>query len=141
MVVTLDVSRLSGWLNADAERNMTFMPLTLDVSRLSGWLNADAEKNMPLMSVTLDVSRLSGWLNTDAPRNISPMVVTLEVLKLSGWLNAGANCREPKVGHAVWGGVRASRRGRCVQRAAEARLQIGGKDQAWSAPGTSGTCS
>eukprot|EP00964_Phaeocystis_antarctica_P046653 scaffold26979_cov53-Phaeocystis_antarctica.AAC.4 len=42
MVVTLDVSKLSGWLNADARRNMTYMVVTLDVSKLSGWLNADA---------------------------------------------------------------------------------------------------
>ena len=42
MLVTLDVSRLSGWLNADASLNMPHMLLTLDVSRLSGWLNADA---------------------------------------------------------------------------------------------------
>ena len=45
---------------------MPYMAVTLDVSRLSGWLNADAELNIQLMSVTLDVSRLSGWLNTDA---------------------------------------------------------------------------
>ena len=43
MSVTLDVSRLSGWLKADAERNMAPMFLTLDVSQLSGWLKADAE--------------------------------------------------------------------------------------------------
>ena len=43
MSVTLDVSRLSGWLNADAPRNIVLMVVTLDVSRPSGWLNADAE--------------------------------------------------------------------------------------------------
>ena len=42
MVVTLDVSKLSGWLNADAWLNMWFMVVTLEVSKLSGWLNADA---------------------------------------------------------------------------------------------------
>eukprot|EP00964_Phaeocystis_antarctica_P046651 scaffold26979_cov53-Phaeocystis_antarctica.AAC.2 len=42
MLVTLDVSKLSGWLNADARMNMEPMVMTLDVSRLSGWLNADA---------------------------------------------------------------------------------------------------
>ena len=39
----------------------------LDVSKLSGWLNAVASLNIQLMSVTLDVSRLSGWLNAEAP--------------------------------------------------------------------------
>ena len=42
MVVTLDVSKLSGWLNADAPLNMLFTAVTLDVSKLSGWLNASA---------------------------------------------------------------------------------------------------
>ena len=43
MFVTLDVSKLSGWLNAVALANMRLMVVTLDVSRLSGWLNADVE--------------------------------------------------------------------------------------------------
>ena len=45
--------------------NMPYMLLTLDVSKLSGWLNADARRNMLCMVVTLDVSKLSGWLNAD----------------------------------------------------------------------------
>ena len=50
--------------------NMYCMSMTLEVSKLSGWLNADApcrESNMLRMVVTLDVSKLSGWLNADAP--------------------------------------------------------------------------
>ena len=44
------------------------MSVTLEVSsKLSGWSNADAERNMPYISVTLDVSKLSGWSNADAP--------------------------------------------------------------------------
>ena len=35
-VVTLDMSKLSGWLNADAYWNMLYMIVTLDVSKLSG---------------------------------------------------------------------------------------------------------
>ena len=42
MVVTLEVSKRSGWLNADAPENMWYMAVTLEVSKLSGWLNADA---------------------------------------------------------------------------------------------------
>ena len=42
MLVTRDVSRLSGWLKADAELNMKVILVTLDVSRLSGWLKAAA---------------------------------------------------------------------------------------------------
>eukprot|EP00964_Phaeocystis_antarctica_P128449 scaffold92250_cov61-Phaeocystis_antarctica.AAC.2 len=46
--------------------NMRFMSVTLDVSKLSGWLNTLACPNMPPMVVTLEVSKLSGWLNADA---------------------------------------------------------------------------
>ena len=42
MYVTLEVSKLSGWLNADAPSNISYMFVTLEVSKLSGWLNADA---------------------------------------------------------------------------------------------------
>ena len=42
MVVTLEVSKLSGWLNAAALWNMQNVFLTLEVSKLSGWLNAAA---------------------------------------------------------------------------------------------------
>tara|TARA_B100000787_G_scaffold27023_1_gene17883 strand:+ start:301 stop:438 length:138 start_codon:yes stop_codon:yes gene_type:complete len=45
---------------------MDFISVTLDVSRLSGWLNADAPWNISPMRMTLDVSRLSGWLNAVA---------------------------------------------------------------------------
>ena len=51
------------------------MLVTLDVSRLSGWLNLLAKKNMPIMSVTLDVSRLSGWLNASADCRVAREVV------------------------------------------------------------------
>ena len=37
--------------------------MTLEVSKLSGWLNAAAPWNMDRMFVTLEVSKLSGWLN------------------------------------------------------------------------------
>eukprot|EP00964_Phaeocystis_antarctica_P009741 scaffold5300_cov85-Phaeocystis_antarctica.AAC.2 len=63
MTLTLDVSKLSGWLNADAWLNIWYMAVTLEVSKLSGWLNADAPLNMPRMEGTLEVSTLSSWLN------------------------------------------------------------------------------
>ena len=46
---------------------MSAMFLTLEVSKLSCWLNADALRNIWYMAVTLEVSKLSGWLNADAP--------------------------------------------------------------------------
>ena len=42
MFVTLEVSKLRGWLNADAPASIAYMFVTLDVSKLSGWLNAHA---------------------------------------------------------------------------------------------------
>ena len=101
------------------------MLVTLEVSKLSGWLNADAPENMPYMFVTLEASKLSGWLNADATENMPYMVVTLEVSKLSGCLNADACCRESKEGHAVRGarytgrGAAGGGRPRRTQRAGE----------------------
>ena len=46
---------------------MYSMLVTLEVSKLSGWLNTDAPASMKSMLVTLEVSMLSGWLNADAP--------------------------------------------------------------------------
>mgnify|MGYP004088907117 CR=1 FL=1 len=92
MVVTLEVSKLSGWLNAFApcrepkgwhtircwvrcgpgggRRRAT----AVQKARRGGLAAADCEqgnreertRNMELMSVTLDVSKLSGWLKADA---------------------------------------------------------------------------
>ena len=50
------------WARAERTLNISSMVVTLDVSKLSGWLNPLALLNMKLMSVTLDVSKLSGWL-------------------------------------------------------------------------------
>ena len=49
---------------ACAERtiNMYPMSVTLDVSKLSGWLNTYTRLNIMYVVVTLDVSKFSGWL-------------------------------------------------------------------------------
>eukprot|EP00964_Phaeocystis_antarctica_P057081 scaffold33736_cov50-Phaeocystis_antarctica.AAC.5 len=92
MSVTLDVSKLSGWLNADtdcrverraydAERGAVReaggrVPAAAHerharregpAVKAGGGYRACAERtlNMLYMSVTLDVSKLSGWLNAD----------------------------------------------------------------------------
>ena len=85
MLVTLDVSKLSGWLNFDAncrvERRACERPGRREGAgwRRRKWCargglkavgaRARAERtvNIWYMVVTLDVSKLSGWLNTDAP--------------------------------------------------------------------------
>ena len=50
---------------AVAPWNIPLMSVTLDVSKLSGWLNADARQNIPFMDVTRDVSKFTGELNLD----------------------------------------------------------------------------
>ena len=97
MLVTLDVSKLSGWLNAAA--NCRVAPRHVE-GNTGGWeargrvravwrctqcarrnrldtghgtpAGVVRTSNMPLIVVTLDVSRLSGWLNTDAPCRVTP---------------------------------------------------------------------
>ena len=62
--------RINSLLASDKEFAPSKMPpmfVTLDVSKLSGWSNTDAFRNMEPMSVTLDVSKSSGWSNTVAP--------------------------------------------------------------------------
>ena len=111
MYVTLEVSKLSGWLNADAycrERKGRHAVRSEVYQTAGGRRRTTARsvqergpdcklgaghweertENILYMVVTLEVSKLSGWLNADAPENISDIVVTLEVSKLSVWLNA-----------------------------------------------------
>ena len=114
-------ARLKAWGHrARAERtpNMVCMVVTLDVSKLSGWLNADAycreSKGGNAMWEKVygpgGVRALGGGdgsgMNGKGPtqgwgegtrggrtRNIQRMSVTFDVSKLSGWLNAFATCR------------------------------------------------
>eukprot|EP00964_Phaeocystis_antarctica_P010631 scaffold5850_cov61-Phaeocystis_antarctica.AAC.9 len=58
MSVTLDVSKLSGWLKFFALWNMKLMSVTLDVLKLSGWFKFFTHENMPRMVVTPEVSQL-----------------------------------------------------------------------------------
>ena len=91
--VTLDVLRLSGWSNANADCRFTPRHVVGDTGVVGGaracgggghkactegptghWaLHAWGLRtaNMRLMVVTLDVSRLSGWLNVDADCRIA----------------------------------------------------------------------
>eukprot|EP00964_Phaeocystis_antarctica_P066380 scaffold40102_cov54-Phaeocystis_antarctica.AAC.5 len=93
MVVTLGVSKLSGWLNADAPcRVETRKGGTYGAVRAAGrevggggrprctrragegstadsgqGTREERTENILIMVVTLEVSKLSGWLNADAP--------------------------------------------------------------------------
>ena len=100
--------------------NMPYIFVTLVVSKLSGWLNADADcrESKGGHTVRCEVRawrREAAWRRATAVHaawrgrlgcrlgaghaeertsNILAMSVTLEVSKLSGWLNADADCRE-----------------------------------------------
>ena len=89
--VTCDVSIVIGWLNDDAQQNMQPISVTCDVSIVMGWLNNDAPRNMCFMLVTFDVSIVMGWLNDDAFENMQTILITLEVSIVMGWLNDDAN--------------------------------------------------
>ena len=101
---------------------MERMFVTLDVSKVSGWLNANMNCRVEMGNIC-DAGRgagreaaQSGGGASGVPhgeertRNMPYMLVTLEVSKLSGWLNADAPYRESKGGHTVQGEVRAGRR-------------------------------
>jgi hypothetical protein len=52
------VWRLLAGARAERTQSMYSMFVTLEVSRLSGWLNTDAEENMKPISVTPEVFQL-----------------------------------------------------------------------------------
>ena len=102
------------WARAERTRNMRHMVVTLDVLKLSGWLNAGATCRVERRGHATreamygpggvrgggDAIGMHGEGPTQgfgAPAertwNIQPMLVTLDVSKLSGWLNALAYCR------------------------------------------------
>ena len=108
-------------VSARAERTENMYPISVtpDVSRLSGWLNADAhcrvekESRRGLTcglgggrarggggaSSVQERSRLWGLrvrARAERTENMEPIAVTLDVSRLSGWLNAGAPCRVKK---------------------------------------------
>ena len=107
-------AEVEGRAGAERTENMPSMLVTLDVSKLSGWLNADASCRVKGKHSRRGDMRASGrawgrWrLSARAGRpdcggegraraerteNMCPMSVTLDVSRLSGWLNASASCR------------------------------------------------
>ena len=100
--------------------NMPYIFVTLVVSKLSGWLNADVDCREPKGGHTVRCEvrawrreaawrwatavhaawrgrlgcRLGAGHAEERTSNILAMSVTLEVSKLSLWLNAEADCRE-----------------------------------------------
>ena len=89
MVVTLDVSQLSGWLNSVASCRLERR--AYDAGRHAGQKlggRGAAAEGGPRAAET------AGWARAERTRNIRNMFVTLDVSQLvSGWLNAGVFCR------------------------------------------------
>ena len=136
---------------------MPLMSVTLEVLKLSGWLNADANcrESQGGHTVRDDVRagrrevadvhgkrrawgglgcRYGAGHGEERTANMEFMLVTLEVSKLSGWLNAEANCRESKGRHNVRGEVRAEAgggggRSRCTQRVGEGSTVDGEQEE------------
>ena len=143
MVVTLDVSRLSGWLNADACCRVERGPY--EGGRVSGsgdgrWGGGGPSSvcrgevpstlNISFMISTLDVSeKCSGWLNASVCLNMLCMLVRLDVSRLSGWLKAIAPCRAKKGSWHVGRGARCGpetqgRRAIVWRKQRETRIQV-----------------
>eukprot|EP00964_Phaeocystis_antarctica_P057142 scaffold33780_cov33-Phaeocystis_antarctica.AAC.1 len=98
MSVTLEVSKLSGWLNADARCRESKGGHTVRGEVRPA--RAADDRGASSAQEGLDC-RLGAGHGEERTWNMTLMSVTLEVSKLSGWLNADARCRESKGGHTV----------------------------------------
>ena len=135
MRVTLEVSKLSGWLNVDADCRESKGGHTVQgAGREAGGRRVTAVQAACRGEGSTAVS--GAGHGEERTQNMRYMLMTLEVSKLSGWLNADAPCRESKGGHTVRGegaGQQTGAMASSVQWRLDCRL---GTEQAWSAPGT-----
>ena len=156
MFVTLDVSKLSGWLNADASCRESkgghircgAWCMRVKGRKLQGWRRRDrGAGNAQLQRGGPDCRLGGGQRGRGEERtwNMVYKVVTLDVSKLSGWSNADADCRESKGGRTMRGEVRAWRqedggRPRRTQRVGESSTADWGQGTGRSARGTCRSC-
>ena len=92
MSVTLEVSKLSGWLNADAYCRESEGGRAGRGEVPPGWREAAGDRGASRAQGGLDC-RLGAGHGEERTSNMYSMFVTLEVSKLSGWLNTNAHCR------------------------------------------------
>ena len=93
MFVTLDVSKLSGWLNASA-----FCRVEMRACDVGGGAAREARGRWVAATQVACTGRarlkaVGVRARAERTLNMPRMVVTLEVSKLSGWLNSNARCR------------------------------------------------
>ena len=112
MSVTLDVSKLSGWLNADAYCRVERRAYDADrgVGREAGGCGPAAAHERHAQREGPAVKAGGARACAERTPNMALMVVTLDVSQLSGWLNAYAYCRVETRG--VRCGARRAGRGR-----------------------------
>ena len=97
MVMTLDVSQLSGWLNTDAPCRVE----SEACGKRGGMCGAGRREGRGAggggaSSVRREYPNCgdrAGRARPERTANMACMVVTLDVSKLSGWLNTDALCR------------------------------------------------
>ena len=93
MVVTLDVSKLSGWLNADASCRVERRGERGRHAGLGRQEGVGAAAQAACREGASCGGSLASGARAEHTENMYDMSVTLDVLKLSGWLNAVAYCR------------------------------------------------
>ena len=98
VLVTLDMSRLSGWLNADAYCQVK---KGKGEHRRRGDMRASRREGGAGWSVAQAATRpatveVEGRARAERTPNMYPVRVTLDMSTLSGWLNADAYCRVTK---------------------------------------------
>eukprot|EP00964_Phaeocystis_antarctica_P048347 scaffold27991_cov54-Phaeocystis_antarctica.AAC.1 len=110
MVVTLDVSKLSGWLNALADCRVERRAYDAErgVGREAGGRGPAAAHERHARGEGPVVKAGGARACAERTSNMLFMSVTLDVSKLSGWLNALADCRVERRAYAkrseVWAG-------------------------------------
>ena len=115
MSVVLEVSKLSGWLNADAYCRVEIRECDACPARCAGReaqeLGRVGQHTAGASGAHAEDPRLEGWKGTRSERtwNMWSIVVTLDVSKLTGWLNLYARCR---VKRRPCGGERGAQAGR-----------------------------
>ena len=94
IAVTLDVSRLSGWLKADAPCRVK--KEAEQAGRHAGGRGWGRRRRREQRAGKAPTVQAEGRARAERTENMEPIVVTLDVSKLSGWLNADAFCREKR---------------------------------------------
>ena len=121
MFVTLEVSKLSGWLNANV-----YCGESKEGHAVRGAVYGSEGSRRWTTAAHAACRRLQiGGHGEERTLNMVCMILTLEVSKLSGWLNADAYCRESIEGHAVRGEVCGSGGSRRWTTAAQAACRGG----------------